>query len=72
MSKNPITKLGRPITVGASIFVSTRFPPFLVKKLDRWAYAVGVSRSEALRQLIAAGLNSSKSNRRHGASGGTS
>jgi metal-responsive CopG/Arc/MetJ family transcriptional regulator len=38
------------------VFVGTRFPPDLVQQIDQWAAKAGVGRSEALRQLIEAGL----------------
>ena len=50
------TKLvGRPPT-GITPLVAFRPPGELVEAIDKWAAASGVSRSEAMRRLIEAGL----------------
>jgi metal-responsive CopG/Arc/MetJ family transcriptional regulator len=63
MPKKLTAKKGRPVTVGASIYVGTRFPPDLLQRIKRWSEAAGIGRSEALRQLIEAGLKSAKAKR---------
>jgi Ribbon-helix-helix protein, copG family len=50
------TKMGRPVSVGATAFVGSRFPVALVEAIDNWAKAEGIGRSEAVRRLIEAGL----------------
>jgi hypothetical protein len=47
--------LGRPPT-GVTPLVAFRPPVELVEAIDKWAAASGMSRSEAMRQLIEAGL----------------
>ena len=49
-------KMGRPVTVGATVLIASKWPPALVKRIDDWAAKAGVTRSEAMRQLIEAGL----------------
>ncbi|GEP57344.1 ribbon-helix-helix protein, CopG family [Reyranella soli] len=49
-------KKGRPVTVGATMLISSKWPPALVERIDQWAGTKGVGRSEAMRQLIEAGL----------------
>jgi len=59
MSKKvPIKKqAGRPAVLGdAATFIGVRLPGVLVGQIDAWATTASVSRSEALRQLIEAGL----------------
>jgi hypothetical protein len=46
--KRPV---GRPPT-GITPLISFRPPPELVREIDKWGEAHGVSRSEAMRQLI--------------------
>lgn len=45
-----------PKTGGADLSIPARLPPSLVGALDRYAENAGISRSEAIRQLIEAGL----------------
>lgn len=48
---------GRPPKEGgAHLSIPARLPPDLVQKLDRYAADEGISRSEAVRHLIEAGL----------------
>ena len=49
-------KIGRPVTVGATVLITSKWPPMLVSAIDNWAKAAGASRSEAMRRLIEAGL----------------
>jgi hypothetical protein len=49
-------RMGRPVTVGATAFVGAKFPPAMVEGIDKWATAVGVGRSEAMRRLVELGL----------------
>ena len=58
MSKKPSAKLGRPVTVGATMFVGVKLPPALVESIDGWAAngAKKVTRSEAIRRLVELGL----------------
>jgi hypothetical protein len=58
MSKKPIPKKrGRPTVLGkVTVYTAMRLPAPMSKEIDRWAELVGVSRSEAIRQLIEAGL----------------
>jgi hypothetical protein len=51
-------RIGRPPT-GITPLVAFRPPLELVAAIDAWAKAAGVSRSEAMRQLIEAGLKRS-------------
>jgi metal-responsive CopG/Arc/MetJ family transcriptional regulator len=39
-----------------TVYTAMRLPAPMSKEIDRWAELVGVSRSEAIRQLIEAGL----------------
>ena len=57
-------RMGRPVTVGATAFVGSKFPPSLVQAIDRWAKAEGVGRSEALRRLVELGLLKAKAAKR--------
>jgi hypothetical protein len=54
--KRPV---GRPAT-GITPLVSFRPPAELVQAIDKWGAAQGVSRSEAMRQLIELGLAKGK------------
>jgi metal-responsive CopG/Arc/MetJ family transcriptional regulator len=56
----PKRPMGRPVTVGGTEFISLRLPEALVKTIDAWAAKTGVSRSEAMRQLIETGLKRSR------------
>jgi hypothetical protein len=47
---------GRPAGVKFSGTIPARFEPATVVALDAWAVAHGVSRSEAIRQLVELGL----------------
>jgi hypothetical protein len=47
---------GRPAGIKFSETIPARFEPATVAALDAWAVAHDVSRSEAIRQLVAAGL----------------
>ena len=49
-------KMGRPVTVGATTQTALRLAPSLVERIDAWAAKTGVGRSDAIRQLIEAGL----------------
>ncbi|WP_289296345.1 ribbon-helix-helix protein, CopG family [uncultured Reyranella sp.] len=49
-------KMGRPVTVGATVLVAVKFPPPQVEEVDAWAKAEKVGRSEAVRRLVAEGL----------------
>ncbi len=51
-----VKKRGRPTTIGATTRLALRFPDGLVEAMDAWADAAGVTRSEAARRLIEAGL----------------
>jgi predicted DNA-binding protein len=51
---------GRPAT-GKDPFVGVRLPPSLIEAIDTWAEASSVTRSEAMRRLIEAGLERAKS-----------
>lgn len=44
-------KRGRPAT-GKDPLVNARMPEQMIHNIDRWAIANGLSRSEALRQLL--------------------
>lgn len=48
-------KRGRPAT-GKDPFVGIRLPPSMIEMIDKWAEADSVTRSEAMRRLIEAGL----------------
>ena len=39
-----------------TVYTAMRLPALLSKAIDKWAEVVGVSRSEAIRRLIEAGL----------------
>lgn len=62
MSKPSQTKkMGRPPKEeGAAVVVPARLPPALVTALDAWASAAGITRSEAMRRLIEAGLKAKR------------
>ncbi|WP_371135718.1 ribbon-helix-helix protein, CopG family [Reyranella sp.] len=47
---------GRPVTVGGTAFIGLRLPPALTGRIDAWAKAESISRSEAVRKLIERGL----------------
>jgi hypothetical protein len=49
-------KRGRPTTVGATETLIAKVPPSLVAAIDAWAASAKVTRSEAMRRLIEAGL----------------
>lgn len=53
--KQKRTRIGRPPT-GITPLVAFRPPAELVAAIDAWAAKAGVSRSEAMRQLIERGL----------------
>lgn len=48
-------KRGRPAT-GRDPLVGVRFPHDVIKAIDAWAKAEGLSRSEAIRRLVETGL----------------
>ncbi|QAU44196.1 ribbon-helix-helix domain-containing protein [Bradyrhizobium guangzhouense] len=52
---HPKKRRGRPAT-GKDPLVSARLPQELVESVEAWATENGVSRSEAVRQLIEIGL----------------
>jgi len=59
MSKKPAVpkaRMGRPVTIGASVSISGQWQPDLIEQIDAWAKAEGVGRSEALRRLVGLGL----------------
>jgi hypothetical protein len=58
MSKKAIRKkMGRPSKPGgAALAVPVRLFPDVLAALDAWAAKAGITRSEAMRQLIEAGL----------------
>jgi metal-responsive CopG/Arc/MetJ family transcriptional regulator len=58
MSKTPKPKKrGRPTVLGKeAVYTAIRLPALLSKAIDKWAEVMGVGRSEAVRQLIEAGL----------------
>jgi hypothetical protein len=58
MSKNKQAKrMGRPPKPeGPAIVVPVRLPPPIAEAVDIWAETAGLNRSEAMRQLIEAGL----------------
>jgi hypothetical protein len=47
---------GRPVTIGVSVTVTIRISEDLDQAIDAWAGQAGIGRSEAIRQLIEAGL----------------
>ena len=49
-------RMGRPVTVGATVLITSKWPPALVERIDQWAETKGVGRSEAMRRLIELGL----------------
>jgi len=53
--ENQKRKRGRPAT-GRDPAVTARVPEKAVKMLDRWAKSEGITRGEAMRRLIEAGL----------------
>jgi metal-responsive CopG/Arc/MetJ family transcriptional regulator len=58
---------GRPVKIGATAFVGSKFPPALVKEIDQWAAKNGdIGRSEAMRQLIELGLKQRPTGRKQG------
>jgi len=60
MSRKPAQKkkAGRPPTLGngEAAFIGLRLPAPLVEAIDAWAKGRSVNRSDAVRQLIEAGL----------------
>jgi len=55
-TKNVKPKRGRPAT-GKDPLIGVRFPPALTAELDAAAERDGISRSEAVRRLVEAGLS---------------
>jgi metal-responsive CopG/Arc/MetJ family transcriptional regulator len=53
---SPKRPIGRPVTVGGTEFVGLRLPAALTSQIDEWAKRKDITRSEAVRQLIEAGL----------------
>jgi hypothetical protein len=51
----PKRKPGRPAT-GRDPVTALRLPPVLLEQIDSWASERDISRSDAMRQLIEAGL----------------
>jgi hypothetical protein len=47
---------GRPTTIDATVTVVTKMPPALVEAIGQWAEKRSANRSDAVRQLIEAGL----------------
>lgn len=64
MRKKVVAKRGRPSTIGASQYISVKFPPALVEAVETWAAAASITRSEAMRRLIEAGLRQMSKPRR--------
>lgn len=65
MARNSVIrkrKRGRPAT-GTDPLLPVRFPPELKAAVEKWARANGLSRSEAIRQLVDRALNSKKARR---------
>ena len=58
MSKKPIPKKrGRPTVLGdETVYTALRLPATMSEAIDTWAAKSGMSRSEAIRRLIEAGL----------------
>ena len=60
MAKSPpnstAAKMGRPVTIGATVLVGVKFPPSQVERVDAWAKVEKVGRSGAIRQLVDLGL----------------
>lgn len=54
MSKK--ARMGRPPTIGASAAMVVKLPGKTLAAIDAWAAAAGISRSEAIRKWIDAGL----------------
>ncbi len=48
--------MGRP-PIGVEVSVTTRMSPELVEKLEAWAEEHGVTKSEALRMILAEALD---------------
>jgi metal-responsive CopG/Arc/MetJ family transcriptional regulator len=69
MAKKISGKRGRPSTIGASEYISAKFPPELVERIEVWAAAGSVTRSEAMRRLIEAGLRQMPKSRKTVANG---
>jgi hypothetical protein len=53
-------KRGRPSKGGRDPLISLRLPQEMIAGLERWAVANGVSRSEAVRDLISERLSAPK------------
>jgi hypothetical protein len=53
-------KRGRPVTVGATVFVGLRLPAPLVEAVDKWASIKRDTRSGAIRDLVELGLKRGK------------
>jgi metal-responsive CopG/Arc/MetJ family transcriptional regulator len=56
MPKPTRPKRGRPVVLGETVYIGARVPTSMVDRIDKWADATGVKRSDAIRQLIEAGL----------------
>ena len=56
-------KRGRPAT-GRDLSIAVRFPPDAVAAIEAWGEKQDVTRSEAIRRLVEAGLKSSKPSRK--------
>jgi hypothetical protein len=50
------SQLGRPVTIDADRYIGLRLPSDLLNKIDDYAGAGQVPRSEALRELLERGL----------------
>jgi Ribbon-helix-helix protein, copG family len=48
---------GRPTTIAATATVIAKMAPAMVEAIDAWAAEKGTNRSDAMRQLIEAGLS---------------
>jgi metal-responsive CopG/Arc/MetJ family transcriptional regulator len=56
-------RIGRPPLAPDTTLYSLRLPASLMRKVDAMAKAAGVTRSEALRSIIAAGLKGGRHGR---------
>jgi predicted DNA-binding protein len=58
MSTAPKKKMGRP-AIGVEVTISTRISPELARKLTAWAKARGLSKSQAIRAILAEAVGAS-------------
>jgi predicted transcriptional regulator len=55
-SQQKAKRRGRPVTIGVRTVTSIKMAPAMAEAVDSYAKAAGVTRSEAARRLIEAGL----------------